>query len=181
VENTPEELQLTIVLNTDETKEFLSLVETTKPELQAAIAKFLILGSKREVEPGDVRANIQLVRRMSEFGLRGDLLVTQDDAVALSYRRDQLELQVVRDLICRWAFTYRLDVRALDSYISTPNTDQHQWMMLQGLALGLLGTLRAEIASKLQEERDRLFASGVLTLTGIADSAESDPSTHLMD
>ena len=157
METTQEDFQLKIPLNADEAEEFLRLVMSDKPDLQAAIAKSLLFGSKRAVDPGVVRTTSSLVCRMSEFGLRGDLPVSQEDATALSYSCDQLQLQVVKDAICTWAFTYRLDIRALDSHQSTPDTDQRQWMILEALSSGILNALGVLIASQLQEEQAHLM------------------------
>lgn len=176
-----EGLRLKIQFSPDEVQDLYLLAGTDNPQLQAAIIKASLFGTKASFDPASIKRQIQLVQRMSEFGLRGDLSVSHEDARALECGNDTLELPCVKDAVCRWAVANEEAMRWMRSRMTTIHTYHYLWIVLQATATELLEALQADIVSELQAEQDRLIASGVLTLTGIPDSAESDPSTHLMD
>ena len=177
MENNKEGLGLTIQFSPDEAQQLIVLTGTNNPQLQVAVIKASLLESKASAKPANIKPRIQLVHRMSEFGLRGDLAVTQEDANALDCPCDTLELPMIKGVVNRWAVAHEDTIRWVCRQSTRIHTYHYLWRPIQTAVSELLGVLQTDIAAGLQQEQDRLIASGVLTLTGIPGAVDSTWST----
>lgn len=139
-------LKLVIELEGDEVDTFYRLVGTDDVELQRSIAKSLVLGAGRVVEPEDVQSLIDTLVEFYEFGIRGDLRASQEMANAVLYTRAQLNEQAVKDTITSWATSFKGSVEELVAARATPVGEQYEWVCIADRAQFVLDTLRSGLA-----------------------------------
>jgi len=144
-----EGLRLVIELSADEAKEFRRLAKTDDLTFYEGIAKSLVLGMGEVVNPQYVYDTIELLNELSEYGHRGDLRAQQQWADELSFTREQLENQQVKDAICSWAVYFGADIEELSQGRWIPHTDQLHWSSFNARASSLLKVLKDTIKRKL--------------------------------
>jgi hypothetical protein len=138
-------LRLVIQLSPDEAAEFRRLAKTDDIAYYEGIAKSLVLGMGEVVVPQRVYEDIELLSEMAEYGRRGDLPAEQEWADDLSFTREQLENQIVKDAICAWAIYFGGDIQQLAEGRWTDRANQLQWSVFNARASSLLEALRNTI------------------------------------
>ena len=144
-----EGLRLVIELSADEAEVFRHLAKTEDTSFYEGIVKSLVLGAGEVVNPQYVYDDIELLGKVSEYGRRGDLRAQQEWADALSFTREQLEKQPVKDAICSWAVYFGADIEELSGGRWASHTDQVHWSGFNARASTLLEILRNTIKSHL--------------------------------
>jgi len=89
--------------------------------------------------------DIELLSEMSEYGRRGDLRAHQEWADELSFTREQLEKQAVKDAVCSWAVYFGADIKELSDGREVPYTDQVHWSVFNARVSSLTKMLRDSI------------------------------------
>lgn len=138
-------LQFVIELDAEEAEDFRRRAKTKDPVFYEGIAKALVLGIPEVVDPMTVHDDIELLLEAAEFGRQGNQRASQDLADALSYTRQQLEKQPVKEAIVSWAVYYGDTLSEIANARCTPHTNQHQWAKLNADASSLTATLKRMI------------------------------------
>ena len=138
-------LRLVIELSAQEAGEFRRLAKTDDTSYLDGIAKSLVLGAGSVVVPEDALEDIELLNNMRSYGLRGDLRVRQEWADALSFTREQLAAQPVKDAIASWAVYFGDDIKSIIENRWTPPMDQVWWFNASARTSSLLEILRDTI------------------------------------
>ena len=138
-------LHFTIELDADEAQEFRRRAKTDDPTFYDGIAKALVLGVRDVVDPKSVYDDIELLIEIAEYGRQDNLSASQDWADALSYTRQQLEKQPVKEAIASWAAYFGDNLGELANARCTPHTDQLAWSKLGAGASSLTDILRRTI------------------------------------
>lgn len=144
-----EGLRLVIELDPDEAEEFRRLTKTKNASFYEGIAKSLVLGAGKVVDPQLVSEDIELLATLAEYGRHGSLPAKQEWADELSFTREQLQKQKVRDAICSWAVYFGGEIDDLFAHRFTPAKDQYRWFGYSGVASILLESLKNLIKSNL--------------------------------
>lgn len=142
-------LRLIIELDEEEAKQFQKLAKTDDVDFYEGIAKSLVLSADQVVDPKQVHKDIELLAEISEYGRRGDTMPRQEWADALSFTREQLDSDPVRDAIGSFVFYFRADIEEVCRMNILPATDQVGWFGISVQVSFLLGEMSKHIKSVL--------------------------------
>jgi hypothetical protein len=138
-------LRLVIELSPSEADAFRRLAKTDDITYYEGIAKSLVLGMGEVVNPQHVYDDIGLLVELSEYGFREDLGAQQKWADELSFTRQQLEDQSVKDAIRSWVVYFGGDITDLINGRRVDHTNQVHWSGLNARVSSLLKSLRDNI------------------------------------